>query len=235
MGFSCWTQGEEVVTDNTWLRHQYGAGVGDFCYVNPYDLREPDASVRQKLPYCGSRSEMNFFLPVATTKTQLATECTMCPFLDCDRVERYPPGVSLDINCVFTEGSEQSSVTHANGTRKYYRTRNNNCYVSAATVQDISMSGEAGDASKHFTQILPPCGPIPHLRLDERPGSRTPVANAQSTSATRSSNDDTDDTSRGDLGELSLNGSGFEVEETSEAGWSDWDITQKETFDGDDY
>src|SRR5450756_1907743 len=37
MGFACWTYGEAINSDRTWLRHHYGTKMADFCYVNPYD------------------------------------------------------------------------------------------------------------------------------------------------------------------------------------------------------
>jgi hypothetical protein len=117
LGFSCWTQGTTLAADNTWLRYQYGAAVGDFCYVHPIDLRDPDVTVRSKLPYCGSRSEMEFFLPSATTTTQLATECSLCPFRECEAVESYQAGMAVEVNCVVEDGWEQISPSHANGTR----------------------------------------------------------------------------------------------------------------------
>jgi hypothetical protein len=224
MGFSCWTQGEEVAADNTWLRHQYGVGVGDFCYVNPYDLREPDESVRSKLPYCGDRSEMNFFLPVATTKTELATECTLCPYDGCERIERFEAGVSIEINCFLNDGSGRTSTTHTNATRKYYRTKNN-CYVSVATVEEIAIPTEPSGSSTRFTQILPPCGPIPHLKLEERPGSPTQSAKAQATTASGSSNRDDDDMQWGTPKQSALRGSEFGAQEPAEMGWSDWEVT----------
>jgi hypothetical protein len=61
------------------------------------------------------------------------------------------------------------SPTH----RKYYRT-SNNCYVSAASVKELPLrtvivSGSGPTAATMSTEQLPPCGPVPHLKLEDRP------------------------------------------------------------------
>ena len=118
LGFTCWTQGESVNSDRTWVRHHYGTRTGDFCYVSPWGMQQQSSEFyRSRLPYCGAKSELNFFLPSVTTKTELFTECSLCPFRDCEGVEFYQTGVSLDVNCVVTDGWMQVSPSHETGTK----------------------------------------------------------------------------------------------------------------------
>jgi hypothetical protein len=115
------------------LRHHYGDGLADFCYVTPYDLQsvKPDCIVscpppcgflltmldRQRLPYCGDKSQLNFFLPVMVTRTGLYTECALCPFRDCDGLSFYPADVDLEVNCIFHNGWQQITAMQPDGTR----------------------------------------------------------------------------------------------------------------------
>lgn len=162
--------------------------MGDFCYVSTFDLKETNESVRTSLPYCGERSEMNFFLPSIKTRTVEKSECGLCPFGGCEVVETIEKGLEVDVNCVVFDGSQVKSDKYPDGTRfasyivfesiangirrKYYRT-NDNCYVSLSTVDEILTPAIPLDGTpptyQHFTEIIPTCGPIPHLNLAERP------------------------------------------------------------------
>jgi hypothetical protein len=118
LGFSCWTQGDEINGDKTWIRHVYGSKLSEFCYVNPFDLQQGSSEwYRSRLPYCGSKSELNFYLPQATTTTELFTECSLCPYRECEGREFYQAGATLDINCYITDGWNQVSPKHPSGTR----------------------------------------------------------------------------------------------------------------------
>jgi hypothetical protein len=131
---------------------------------------------------------MNFFLPSITTKAAEKSECGLCPFGGCDVVQTIEKGQDLDVNCVVHDGYEVKSDKYPDGTRlvslmickstadllrrKYYRT-SDNCYVSVSTVDEIQTPAALADGSpptyKHFTEIIPTCGPIPHLNLAQRP------------------------------------------------------------------
>jgi hypothetical protein len=66
----------------------------------------------------------------------------------------------------------------------YFRTTGTNCFVSLATLNDTAapqpdsplLPVTAGPKSlrRGAAALLPPCGPVPHLRLEERPPSALP-------------------------------------------------------------
>jgi hypothetical protein len=68
--------------------------------VHPSDLLDPDTSVQSKLPYCGARSEMEFFLPIVRTMTTAPAQCAMCPWNDCPTVQKLARGEAVDISCI---------------------------------------------------------------------------------------------------------------------------------------
>ncbi|KAF2664934.1 hypothetical protein BT63DRAFT_80293 [Microthyrium microscopicum] len=195
MTFSCWTAPKSAAPETqeeTWVKYAYGTHNGDFCYVSATSLSEPDPlSIRSRLPHCGSRSALNFYLPHASTTTELRTECSLCPFRECPGVSFYQAGVSLDVNCVVSDGWRQVSPTHENGTSKYYRVAGeNNCYVSASTVKEVPMtqvliSGSGTTAVMQSSEILPPCGPIPKLKAEDVPGLKLPAAKLAAAASAR--------------------------------------------------
>ncbi|KAF2399782.1 hypothetical protein EJ06DRAFT_522040 [Trichodelitschia bisporula] len=119
--FSCWTQGEMIGNQKLWLKYQFGLRTEDFCYVNTYDLLPRPGDYKSALPYCGTKSELSFYLPTAKVKTIFYTECSICPYRDCDGVKFYPPGSSLDVNCQVLDGWNQFGPLHVNGTRQLLR------------------------------------------------------------------------------------------------------------------
>jgi hypothetical protein len=220
--YSCYTVGESVnmeqyvtgpsniteLTDSrTWLRHNYGQQLGDFCYVSPSDL--PVAEIdcpsplflptatnttkdHQRLPYCGNKSQLNFHLPSVPLRTGLSTECMLCPHRDCEGVAFYPPDAPLEANCVLDDGWRQVSPLQPEGTGTYFRTTDRNCFVSLATLNDSAAGLAPGTGAppplppakkppstkasspplrRGAATMLPQCGPVPHLRLEERPPS----------------------------------------------------------------
>jgi hypothetical protein len=109
----------------------------------------------------------------------------LCPHRDCDGVAFYPPDAVLEANCVLEDGWRQVSPLQPEGTATYFRTTDRNCFVSLATLDDGAAglapakrpAGEASEsapAKRGPAASLPPCGPVPHLRLEERPPGAPP-------------------------------------------------------------
>jgi len=58
-----------------------------------------------------------FYLPTQRVKTIYYTECSICPYRDCEGVNFYQSGVNLTVNCQVTEGWNQLGPLHPDGTR----------------------------------------------------------------------------------------------------------------------
>lgn len=115
LGFSCWTEEEEINADKTWIRHVVGAKIDEFCH----DLQQESSDwYRSRLPYCRVKSELNLFLPKAMSKTQLYTECSVCPYREYEGKEFYQANTSLEIDCYLTDGWNQVSPSHPQGTKQ---------------------------------------------------------------------------------------------------------------------
>jgi len=69
------------------------------------------------LPYCGTKSELNLYLPSQKIKTIYYTECSLCPYRDCDGIKYYQSGTELDVNCEVSDGWNQLGPMHPDGTK----------------------------------------------------------------------------------------------------------------------
>ncbi|KAE9974344.1 hypothetical protein EG328_003928 [Venturia inaequalis] len=172
--FQCFTQGENIGNTKTWLRYAIGTRQDEFCYVSTFDMQPGKGDFTVDLPYCGTKSELSFYLPNQKVKTLLYTECSLCPWRDCEGVKFYQSGATLDVNCQINDGWKQLGPLHPEGTRKYYRTLDN-CYVSVNTVEDLAQKAPASNPTTArpaapMQEYLPYCGPVPHLKAVDRPG-----------------------------------------------------------------
>ncbi|TID14249.1 hypothetical protein E6O75_ATG09328 [Venturia nashicola] len=172
--FQCFTQGENVGNTKVWLRYAIGTRQDEFCYVSTFDMEPGKGDFTVDLPYCGTKSEISFYLPSQKVKTLLYTECSLCPWRDCEGLKFYQSGATLEVNCQVNDGWNQLGPLHPEGTRKYYRTLDN-CYVSVTTIEDLAQKAPAtpqtaARPANLMQESLPYCGPVPHLKAVNRPG-----------------------------------------------------------------
>lgn len=174
-------------SNSTWLKFTYGTARDEFCFITNNDVSALPYSVQHDIRYCGSRLEMEFYLPPISTTALSYTECSVCPYRDCEGRTFYQSETPIQVDCMTRDGWQQFSPAYPNGTTTYYRTPDQ-CYVSISSVQElegkpyiVAQNGNVTDVG--IQDPLPPCGPVPMLALSSVYPATTP-STATGTSTT---------------------------------------------------
>ncbi|KAF2837751.1 hypothetical protein M501DRAFT_138052 [Patellaria atrata CBS 101060] len=141
---TCWTEGQSINNDTTWLK------TNDGCYVTQWDIVEYPGDFTEDLPYCGRVREQ---YTRASARTKYKSECQIRPDLSLERpnsFKMYKENVDLTLTCRASDGEEVL------GDLVWYKTTAN-CYVSRTGLQ-----------STRNLDNLEDCGPIPFLEYKMR-------------------------------------------------------------------